>query len=152
PSDNREIEVRPLAAAMGAEIVGVQLASLSDAQFAEVRAALFRHKMIYFRSQEVSHAEHERFSLRFGPFAPDAYTKGVEGYPDVQPVIREADERPGVIFGSGWHTDSAFLPEPPSISMLYGVEIPPWGGDTIWANSALAYATLSDTMKTMLAP
>ncbi len=152
PADNREIEVRPLAAAMGAEIVGVRLASLSDAQFAEVRAALFRHKMIYFRSQDVSHAEQERFSLRFGPFAPDAYTKGVEGHPDVQPVIREADERPGVIFGSGWHTDSPFLPAPPAISMLYGVEIPPWGGDTIWANCALAYATLSDTMKTMLAP
>jgi taurine dioxygenase len=151
-ADNREIEVRPLAAAMGAEIVGVQLASLSEAQFAEVRAALFRHKMIYFRGQHLSHAEHERFSLRFGPFAPDAYTKGVEGYPDVQPVIREADERPGVIFGSGWHTDSPFLPEPPSISMLYGVEIPPWGGDTMWANSALAYATLSPAMKTMLAP
>jgi len=49
--------------------------------------------MIYFRSQDVSRAEHERFSLHFGPFAPDAYTKGVEGHPDVQPVIREADER-----------------------------------------------------------
>jgi alpha-ketoglutarate-dependent taurine dioxygenase len=152
PAQNREIQVRPLAAAMGAEIVGVQLANLTDAQFAEVRAALFRHKMICFRGQEVSHADHERFSLRFGPFAPDAYTKGVDGHPDVQPVIREANEHAGVIFGSGWHTDSAFLPQPPAISMLYGVEIPPWGGDTIWANCALAYATLSETMKTMLAP
>jgi alpha-ketoglutarate-dependent taurine dioxygenase len=152
PAGSREIEVRPLAAAMGAEIVGVQIASLSEGQFAEVRAALYRHKMIYFRGQDLSHAGHERFSLRFGPFAPDAYTKGVEGHPDVQPVIREADERLGVIFGTGWHTDSPFLPEPPSVSMLYGVEIPPWGGDTMWANAALAYATLSDTMKTMLAP
>ena len=152
PADNREIEVRPLAAAMGAEIVGVQLARLTDAQFAEVRAALFRHKMIYFRGQEVSHAEHERFSLRFGPFAQDAYTKGVAGHPHVQPVIREADAHAGMVFGSGWHTDSPFLAEPPAISMLHGVEIPPWGGDTIWANSALAYATLSDTMKSLLAP
>lgn len=152
PADNREIEVRPLAAAMGAEIVGVQLAGLTDAQFAEVRAALFRHRMIYFRGQAVSHAEHERFSRRFGPFAEDAYTKGVAGHPDVQPVIREADARAGVVFGSGWHTDSPFLARPPAISMLYGVEIPPWGGDTIWANTALAYATLSDTMKALLAP
>jgi alpha-ketoglutarate-dependent taurine dioxygenase len=152
PTDNREIEVRPLAAAMGAEIVGVQLAHLTDAQFAEVRAALFRHKMIYFRGQALRHAEHERFSLRFGPFAPDAYTKGVADHPDVQPVIREADVRAGVVFGSGWHTDSPFLAEPPAISMLYGVEVPPWGGDTIWANAALAYATLSDTMKALLAP
>ena len=56
------------------------------------------------------------------------------------------------MFGAGWHTDSPFLPEPPAISMLYGVEIPPYGGDTIWANSALAYAMLSETMKTMIAP
>src|SRR5436189_4354923 len=77
PADNREIEVRPLAAAMGAQIVGVQLARLTEAQFPEVRAALFRHKMIYFRGQTVSHADQEAFSLRFGPFAPDAYTKGV---------------------------------------------------------------------------
>ena len=152
PAENREIEVRPLAAAMGAEVVGVQLPRLSDAQFAEVRAALFRHKMIYFRDQQVSHADQARFSLRFGPFAPDAYTAGVDGYPDVQPVVREADERPGMIFGSGWHTDSPFLPQPPAISMLYAVEVPPWGGDTLWANSALAYATLSGTMQAMLAP
>lgn len=152
PADNREIEVRPLAAAMGAEIVGVQLARLTDAQFAEVRAALFRHKMIYARDQGLSHAEHERFSLRFGPFAPDAYTKGAAGHPDVQPVIREADAKAGMVFGSGWHTDSPFLAQPPAISMLHAVEVPPWGGDTIWANSALAYATLSDTMKAMLAP
>ena len=144
--------MRPLAAAMGAEIVGVRLARLSEAQFAEVGAALFRHKLIYFRGQEVSHAEQARFSLRFGPFAPDAYTEGVDGHPDVQPVIREACERQGVIFGSGWHTDSPFLPAPPAISMLHAVEVPPWGGDTLFANAALAYATLSDTMKTMLAP
>lgn len=152
PGDNREIEVRPMAAAMGAEVVGVRLSSLTDAQFAEVRAALFRHKLIYFRDQPLSHAEHERFSLRFGPFAPDAYTNGVAGHPDVQPVIREAAERPGVIFGSGWHTDSPFLTQPPAITMLRAVEVPPWGGDTLWANAALGYATLSDAMKTLLAP
>ena len=152
PADNRFIEVRPLAAAMGAEICGAQLARLSDAQFAEIRAALFRHKMIYFRDQDLTHADQEAFSRRFGPFAEDAYTKGVPGHPDVQPVIKEADEKTGMVFGSGWHTDSAFLPEPPAISMLYDVEVPPYGGDTIWANSALAYAMLSDTMKQMIAP
>ena len=72
PADNRFIEVRPLAAAMGAEICGVQAASLSDEAFAEVRAALFRHKMIYFRDQDLSHADHNDFSARFGPFAEDA--------------------------------------------------------------------------------
>jgi taurine dioxygenase len=57
-----------------------------------------------------------------------------------------------MVFGAGWHMDSPFLSQPPAISMLYGVDIPPYGGDTIWANSALAYAMLSDTMKRMIAP
>jgi taurine dioxygenase len=151
-ADNRLIEVRPLAAAMGAEICGVSIADLSDAAFAEVEAALFRHKMIYFRDQAISHAEQEAFSRRFGPFAQDAYTEGVPGHRDVQPLIVEADQVVGMVFGAGWHTDSPFLPQPPAISMLYAVEVPPYGGDTLWANSVLAYETLSDTMKAMLAP
>ena len=151
-ADNRHIEVRPLAAAMGAEICGVSIADLSEAAFEEVRAALFRHKMIYFRDQDITHADQEAFSRRFGPFAEDAYTKGVPGHPDVQPLIKEAAQTIGVIFGAGWHTDSAFLAQPPAISMLYGVDIPPYGGDTIWANSVLAYAMLSDTMKAIVAP
>ncbi|MEJ0027890.1 MAG: TauD/TfdA family dioxygenase [Rhizomicrobium sp.] len=146
------IEARPLAAAMGAEIRGVQIAKLNDAQFAEIRDALFRHKMIYFRDQDMGHADQESFSLRFGPFAEDAYTKGIAGHVNVQPLIKEADARTGMVFGSGWHTDSPFLENPPAISMLYGVDIPPYGGDTIWANAVLAYAMLSPTMQRMLAP
>jgi alpha-ketoglutarate-dependent taurine dioxygenase len=148
---NQHIEVRPLAAAMGAEILGVDCAAMTDAQFAEVEQALFRHKMIYFRGQKISHGDQFAFAKRFGPFAEDAYTNGVEGFPEVQPVIKEADERTGFLFGSGWHTDSPFLPEPPAISMLRSIEIPPFGGDTIWANTALAYAGLSAPMKAVLA-
>jgi taurine dioxygenase len=148
----KHIGIRPLAAAMGTEIEGVDLGSLTDAQFVEIRAALFRHKMIYFRDQKISHAHQEAFSLRFGPFAEDAYTRGVPEHPDVQPVIKEADARTGMVFGAGWHTDSPFLSQPPAISMLYGVDIPPYGGDTIWANSALAWAMQSKTMQRTLAP
>jgi len=148
----RHIEVRPHAAAMGAEICGVSLADLSDDAFAEVEAALFRHKMIYFRGQAITHADQEAFSARFGAFAEDAYTEGVAGHRNVQPLIVEAGQTVGMIFGAGWHTDSPFLPQPPAISMLYAVEVPPYGGDTIWANSVLAYETLSDTMKAILAP
>src|SRR5690349_10414183 len=83
PAGNRTIEVRPLAAAMGAEIRGVRLNALSDEQFGEIRAALFRHKMIYFRDQEITHGDQEAFSRRFGPFAEDAYTKGVPGHVNV---------------------------------------------------------------------
>ncbi len=145
------IEVRPLAAAMGAEICGVAVPALTEDAFDEVRQALFRHKMIYFRGQTLSHAEHEAFSLRFGAFAEDAYTSGIPGHPNVHPLIKEAADTSKMVFGEGWHTDSPFLPQPPAITILRSVEIPPLGGDTIWANSALAYAMLSDVYKQMIA-
>ncbi len=119
------IEVRPLAAAMGAEICDIDIRELTDDQFAAVRDALFRHKMIYFRNQKLTHADHEAFSLRFGPFAVDAYTNGVPGHKDVHPLIKEADDRSKHVFGEGWHTDSPFLPQPPAITALRSVEIPP---------------------------
>jgi alpha-ketoglutarate-dependent taurine dioxygenase len=149
-ADYRHVEARPLAAAMGAEICGVELARLSDEQFAEMRHALFRHKMIYLRGQQLTHSEQEAFSLRFGPFAEDAYTQGVPGHRNVHPLIKEADDQSRMVFGEGWHTDSPFLAEPPSITMLYSVEIPPFGGDTTWANAALAYAVLSETYRRMI--
>ena len=150
--DYAHIEARPLAAAMGAEIGGVDLAGLTDEQFEEIRDALFRHKMIYFRGQPIDHGAHEAFSARFGQFAEDAYTDGVASHRNVQPLVKEADERSGHIFGSGWHTDSPFLAEPPAITILRSIEVPPFGGDTMWANSALAYQTLSEGMKTLIAP
>ncbi len=146
----RHIEARPLAAALGAEISGVDAAQLTDAQFEEIRHALFRHKMIYFRGQKLTHAEHERFSLRFGPFAEDAYTQGVPGHRDVHPLIKEASDASKMVFGEGWHTDSPFLPAPPSITILRSVEVPPFGGDTMWASSALAYAMLSETYRRLI--
>lgn len=146
----RHIEVQPIAAAMGAEVLGVDVARITDEQFAELRHALFRHKMIFLRNQRITHADHEAFSLRFGPFAEDAYTQGVPGHRNVQPLIKEAGDPSKMVFGEGWHTDSPFLPEPPAITILYAVEVPPFGGDTIWANSALAYASLSDTYRAMI--
>jgi taurine dioxygenase len=146
----RHIEARPLAAAMGAEICGVDAAQVTDEQFQELRQALFRHKMIYLRQQKLTHGEHEAFSLRFGPFAEDAYTQGLPGHRNVHPLIKQADDRSRMVFGEGWHTDSPFLPQPPSITILYSIEIPPFGGDTTWANSALAYAMLSDTYRRMI--
>lgn len=145
--DYAHIKVVPLAAAMGAEILGVDLRVINDAQFAEIRDALFRHKMLYLRGQQLTHEQHEAFSLRFGPFAEDAYTKGVPGHLNVHPLIKEAEDKSKMVFGEGWHTDSPFLPEPPAITMLRSVQIPPFGGDTIWCNSALAYAYLSDGYK-----
>lgn len=150
--DYRHFTALPLASAMGAELPGVQLAELSDDGFAELQDALWRHKMIYLRGQILDHAGHEAFSRRFGNFGVDAYTKGVEGHPNVQPLIKEAATRTKALFGGGWHTDSSFLAAPPSVTILRAIEIPPYGGDTVWANCALAFRMLSPAMQAMLRP
>jgi alpha-ketoglutarate-dependent taurine dioxygenase len=146
----QHIQVRPLTAAMGAEVTGVQAAEVTDAQFAEIRHALFRHKMIYLRGQRLTHESHEAFSARFGAFAEDAYTQGVPGHRNIHPLIKEANDPSKMVFGEGWHTDSPFMPDPPAITLLRSVEVPPFGGDTTWANSALAYANLSATYQHMI--
>lgn len=146
----KSIVAKPLAAAMGAEISGADVRKLTDAQAEEIRHALFRHKMIYFRGQKLTHEDQEAFSLRFGPFAEDAYTQGVPGHRNVHPLIKEADDSSKMVFGEGWHTDSPFLPEPPAITILRSIQVPPFGGDTTWANSALAYAMLSDRYREMI--
>ncbi len=129
----------------------VDIAHVTDEQFAEIEHALFRHKMIYFCNQRIGHAEQHAFSRRFGDFAEDAYTDGVPGFREVQPLIKEADDRSAMVFGSGWHTDSPFLDEPPAITMLRSVETPPYGGDTMWANAALAWRMLDDAERDALA-
>ncbi|MXO65397.1 TauD/TfdA dioxygenase family protein [Altericroceibacterium endophyticum] len=146
------ITALPAASSLGAEIKGPRLTDLDDAGFAEFRDALHRHKMLFIRGQDLTHEEHESFAARLGPFAVDAYTQGTAGHRNVHPIIKEADQKSKALFGSGWHTDSPFLAEPPSITMLRAVEIPPYGGDTVWANTALAFRFLSPVMQDMLRP
>lgn len=145
-------ETLPLAGAMGAEIAGVRLPGLSDEAFADFRAALCRHKMLFLKGQHLTHTEHEAFAMRLGPFAVDAYTQGVPGHRNVHPIIKEAETSAASLFGGGWHTDSPFLEEPPSITSLRSLEVPPFGGDTSWANCALAFRHLSKTFQDMLRP
>src|SRR6185295_9314334 len=150
PERYRQIVAEPLAAAMGAEILDVDVTRITDAQAEEIRHALYRHKMIFFRGQKITRAQHDAFSLLFGKFAEDAYTSGVPGHRDVHPLVKEANDASKMVFGEGWHTDSPFLELPPAITILRSVEVPPFGGDTTWANSALAYAMLSETYREMI--
>jgi alpha-ketoglutarate-dependent taurine dioxygenase len=146
----RSITAKPLSAAMGAEISGVDVRKLTDTQAEEIRHALFRHKMIYFRGQKLTHADHEAFSQHFGSFAEDAYTSGIPDHRNVHPLIKEANDPSKMVFGEGWHTDSPFLAEPPAITILRSIEVPPFGGDTTFANAALAYSMLSDAYRAMI--
>ena len=152
PFESEHFETRPLTSAIGAEVVGVRLPELTDAGFEDFKQALYHHKMLYLKDQHLTHAEHEAFGARLGPFAVDAYTQGVPGYREVHPIIKEAATRSASLFGGGWHTDSPFLEQPPAITTLRSVEVPPYGGDTSWANCALAFRHLSKTYQDMLRP
>ena len=79
------------------------------------------------------------------------FIEPVADHPEVIAVVREASEPQSYTFGSLWHSDFSFLPEPPFASILHALEVPPYGGDTIWANQQLAFEALSDGMRAMLA-
>jgi taurine dioxygenase len=104
--------------------------------------------VIFFRDQKLTPHEQLAFARRFGEPMEYPQLKGLPECPLITPVLKLAHEK--VNFGGVWHSDTTYLAEPPMASMLYAVEIPPYGGDTIFANQYLAYATLSDGLRATL--
>jgi taurine dioxygenase len=149
PATYERITVTPLSGALGAEIAGVDLSGdLDDATIAEIRAALLAHHVVFFRDQDLSPEAQIRFGRRFGELDTHPFVEGMEAHPEVIEIVTEPDDV--FNFGGGWHTDVTFLDEPDLGSILYAVDVPPYGGDTLFANQHLAYDTLSDTMKGIL--
>jgi taurine dioxygenase len=148
----RRVTVERLSGAGGAVVGGIDLArDLDDEVIAEVRRAVLDHHVAFFRGQSLTPDEQVAFSRRFGPSSPVPFIEPVAGHPEVIAVVREAHETQAYTFGSLWHSDFSFLPEPPFASILHALEVPPSGGDTIWANQALAFESLSRGMQAMLA-
>ncbi len=146
----RHVEVRPIAGALGAEIHGVDIAQpLDDAVVAELRQAFLDHLVIFFRNQTLTPRAQLAFAQRLGEPMEYPQLKGLPECPLITPVIKLEHER--VNFGGVWHSDTAYLERPPMGSMLYALEIPPYGGDTLFANQYLAYETLSEGLKKTLA-
>ena len=145
----RTIQVIPLAGALGAEIGGVDLTTdVSEDTIAEIRGAFLEHLVIFFRDQQLSPAQFMSFASRMGSPIEYPFVKGIDGFPKVIEVKKLENERQN--FGGIWHTDTAYLPEPPMGTMLLAREVPPYGGDTEFANQYLAYETLSDGMRRLL--
>jgi taurine dioxygenase len=146
----RHIEVRRIAGALGAEIAGMDIAQpLADEIIAEVRRAWLDHLVIFFRDQKLTPQGLLAFSQRFGAAMEYPQLKGLPECPMITPVIKLEHER--VNFGGVWHSDTTYLERPPMASMLYALETPPVGGDTLFANQYLAYETLSEGLKGALA-
>jgi taurine dioxygenase len=147
----RRVTVAPIAGACGAVVDGVDLATdLHDAVIAEIRRAVLDHQVVFFRGQHLAPEQQVAFSRRFGPFSPVPFIEPVGGHPEVIAVVREAQETQEFTFGSLWHSDFSFLPQPPFGSILHALEVPPSGGDTLWANQVLAFRSLSRGMQAML--
>ncbi len=142
------MEIRKLAGALGAEILGVDLCVLSDAAVREIRQVFLDNLVIFFRDQTLAPAQFMAFARRMGAPVEYPFVKGIDGFPEVIEVKKLEHEKHN--FGGIWHTDTAYLQEPPMGSMLLAREVPPQGGDTEFANQYLAYESLSDAMKQLL--
>ncbi len=143
------IEVRPVSGSVGAEIFGVDLADeVDDATITAIRKAWLDHCVIFFRDQDLPPARFLTFARRFGEVIEYPFIKGLEEFPEIIPVVKLEPEKTN--FGGIWHSDTAYLETPPMGTMLVAREVPPRGGDTMFANAYLAYETLSDGMKKML--
>jgi taurine dioxygenase len=144
--------VTRLAGALGAEVDGVDLARpLSDEAVVRLREIWLEHGVIFFRGQPaLSPQAFLAFARRFGEPVRYPLLEGLPDAPEVIAVVKLEHEQ--VNFGGVWHTDTAYLDEPPMGTMLMAREVPPYGGDTLFASGVAAYAALSDGMKAMLDP
>ena len=144
------IAIHPVSGALGAEVSGVDLAKhLDDDTVAMFRRAWLEHLVLLFRDQPLTPPQLLAFARRFGHTIEYPFVKGLDEYPDIIPVVKLEHEQ--INFGGVWHSDTAYLDVPPMASMLLAREVPPAGGDTLFASMYLAYETLSDGMKRLLA-
>jgi len=145
----RRIAVKPLTPAVGAEIDGVDLAAPLDAEtVAEIRRAFLEHLVVFFRRQKLTSQRYMEVAQHFGEPVEYPFVQGIEGFPLIVPVLKLPHEK--VNFGGVWHSDTTYLEHPPMGTMLYAQEIPPVGGDTVFANQYLAYEGLSEGLRRSL--
>ncbi len=143
------LSIRKVAGALGAELGGVDLSGPLDGDtIAAIRAALNAHQVIFFRDQALSAEQQLAFGRRFGPLNIHPYVAGMAGHPEVMEIIKEPSDK--LNFGGGWHSDMSFLETPSIGSILYAVETPTFGGDTLFASQAAAYDALSEGLKRTL--
>jgi taurine dioxygenase len=147
PAQFTRFQARPMTPAIGAEIEGVNLARLTDDLIADLRQALLTYQVIFFRDQDITRAEHIAFARAFGELEIHPATPKEQEQPEVLRIAHGPNSR-----GSEnmWHSDVTWRAEPSLGSILRAIEIPPVGGDTLFANMQLAYDRLDDETKELI--
>jgi taurine dioxygenase len=146
-----QADIRPLTPDLGAEVHGLDLRKTETA-IPVIREAIARYSVIFLRDQTLTLDQLLDGTTAIGPVLRVPFVKGMDSHPDVIAVLKEADEKRISTFGGTWHTDFSFLPQPPSLTLLYAAELPPVGGDTLWANQYAAYDALSPGLQQLLDP
>ena len=145
------MQIHPITGTIGAEIGGVDLkGAIPEALADALRAALETHHVIVLRDQFLNIAAQKRLTAIFGPIMRLPYVEPLADDPEVIAVLKEASERNVGVFGGDWHSDFSFLENPPAGSVLNAVEVPEYGGDTVWANQAAAYEALPADLRELV--
>lgn len=142
-----KITVSPLTPAIGAEIGNIDLRQVSGDEIADIRAALLEYKVVFFRDQTLSQEEHIAFARQFGELEIHPATPKSQNNPEVLHIAHGPDSKGKENF---WHSDVTWREKPSLGSILKAVAVPPVGGDTLFANMAMAYELLSDDVKEVI--
>jgi taurine dioxygenase len=146
-----QVTMTPLSGVMGIRIEGLDLAhQLSDSSIAQIRQSVCEHGVAVFPGQSLTPERQVAFTRRFGPDAPVNFVEPMADHPGVIKVLKEASDGDAFNFGGAWHSDFSFEPAPPSFTILHALDVPPYGGDTVWASMYAAYETLSSEVKDKL--
>ena len=145
------MRIEQLTCSIGAELIGVSLADAArdDGLFAEIRHALLRHRVLFLRDQDISRADHVAFAKQFGALEDHPIVGSHPEHPGLVQIYK-TPEGPIDRYENAWHTDATWRDAPPMGCVLRCVECPPVGGDTMWANMALAYDKLPEEIKTRI--
>lgn len=139
------MRVEPQSGSIGAAITGLDVRTLDDSTFAAVLDAWHEHLVLFFPEQHLDPSEQRDFASRFGELEIHPLTEKLDGVPEVTLLHSERGGRADV-----WHTDVVFIETPPIAAVLQQISAPPIGGDTMWSNQYLAYASLSQPMRELL--
>ncbi|MBS0499445.1 MAG: TauD/TfdA family dioxygenase [Burkholderiaceae bacterium] len=147
------MQIKELTCAIGAELIGVKLADAArdNGLFADIKAALLKYKVVFLRGQDFDRSEHVAFARRFGELEDHPVAGSDPDNPGLVRIYKSPDS-PNDRYENSWHADATWREIPQMGAVLRCVECPPVGGDTMWANMALAYEKLPEHIKTLIAP